>query len=82
MLRFGHVIVRRLQEAENDIFHILADIASLGQCRRIGNRKRNVENRARGPAISVLPEPVGPMSMTFDLLYSTSDCLASERIRL
>ena len=39
-----HVIVRRLQQTQQDIFHIVADIAGLGQRGGIRNGKRDLQN--------------------------------------
>src|SRR3546814_1134468 len=38
------VVIRRLEQLEDDILDILADIARLGQRRRIGHRERHVED--------------------------------------
>jgi len=43
-LRPLHVEVRRLQQPQHDILHVFADIARLGERRRIGNRKGHVEH--------------------------------------
>jgi hypothetical protein len=36
-------VVRRLQQLEDDVLDVLADIASFGERRRIGDGERNVE---------------------------------------
>ena len=38
------VVVGRLEQLEDDVFHILTDIPRLGQRGRVGHRERNVEN--------------------------------------
>src|SRR3546814_19171504 len=38
------VVIRRLEQLEDDILDILADIARLGQRRRTGHRERHVED--------------------------------------
>ena len=38
------VVVRGLDQAEQDVFHVLADIAGLRQRRGVGNRKRDVQD--------------------------------------
>ena len=43
-LRALDVVVGVLQKLDDDVFDVLADVASLGQGRGIGNRERNVEN--------------------------------------
>ena len=43
-LRPLHVVIGVLQKTQDDVFHVLADIAGLGQRRRIGDAKRNIEN--------------------------------------
>src|SRR3546814_17371681 len=40
------VVIRRLEQLEDDILDILADIARLGQRRRIGHRERHVTDRS------------------------------------
>ena len=43
-----HVVVGGLDELEEDVLDILADIARLGERRCIGNRERNVEHAGKG----------------------------------
>jgi len=43
-LRLLDVIFGGLQQLQNDVFDVLADIAGFGQCRRIRDSERNVEN--------------------------------------
>ena len=39
-----HVVVRRLEQAQDDIFHVLADVAGLGERGRVGDAEGDVEN--------------------------------------
>ncbi len=39
-----HVVIGVLQKTENDVFHVLADIAGLGQRRGVGDAERDVED--------------------------------------
>ena len=39
-----HIVIRRLDQSQQDVLHILADIAGLGQGGRVRDRKRNVQN--------------------------------------
>jgi hypothetical protein len=59
-LRALDIVVGRLQQLEDDVLDVLADIAGFGERRRI---------RDGG---SVLPEPVGPIRRIFDFASSTS----------
>ena len=43
-LRALHVVIGILQQAQNDVLHVLADVTGLGQRRRVGNGKRHVQN--------------------------------------
>src|ERR1700740_2321668 len=43
-LRALDIVVGRLQQLENNVLDVLADIAGFGERRRIRNGKRNVEN--------------------------------------
>ncbi len=56
-----------LQQLQDNVFDVLADVARLGQGSCINNRKGDVRMRASVCAKSVLPVPVGPISMMFDL---------------
>ena len=38
-----NIIIRRLNKAEKNVFHILADIARFGKGGSVGNRNRNIE---------------------------------------
>jgi hypothetical protein len=43
-LRPLHVVIGVLQEPEDDVLHVLADVAGLGQSGGIRDAERNVEN--------------------------------------
>mmetsp|Transcript_1279 Transcript_1279/g.2539 ORF Transcript_1279/g.2539 Transcript_1279/m.2539 type:complete len:328 (+) Transcript_1279:930-1913(+) len=43
-LRAFDVVFGGLQQLENDVLHILADVTGFGQCRRIGHRERHIED--------------------------------------
>ena len=43
-----HIVVRRLQETEDDVFDVLADVARFRERGRIGNGKRHVEYPREG----------------------------------
>ena len=45
---FFDVKVSSLNEFEQDVFNVFADISSLGQCGGVGNRKRNVQQAGKG----------------------------------
>ena len=47
-LRPTHISIRRLQQFEDDVLNVLADIAGLGQRRRIHDRERNVQHARQG----------------------------------
>ncbi len=72
-----HVVVGALQKAENDVLHIFADVAGLGDGRGVRNAKGTSRMRARVRASSVLPDPVGPISRT--LLFSISTSASGPR---
>ena len=65
------IVVRRLQQLENNVLDVLADIASFGKRRRVGDGERNVEN-APELRCNISPEPVGPIKRIFDFASSTS----------
>jgi hypothetical protein len=71
-LRALDVVVCRLQQLENNVFDVLADITGFGERRRIRNVKGTSRMRASVCASSVLPEPVGPIRRIFDFASSTS----------
>ena len=54
----------RLQELGQDVFGLLADVATLHQCRRGDVHERDPEEPPRALIKSVLPTPVGPISST------------------
>ena len=39
-----HVVIRVLEQAQDDVFHVLADVAGLGQRRGVGDAEGHVEN--------------------------------------
>ena len=39
-----HVVVRILQQTQDDVLHVFADIAGFGQRGRVGDAKWNIEN--------------------------------------
>ena len=47
-LRTLHIVIRILQEAQNDILDIFTDVSGFGQRGRIGNTKRHIENPGQG----------------------------------
>jgi hypothetical protein len=55
-----HVEVGGLDELEQDVLDVLADVAGLGERRRVRDGERDVEDLGERLASSVLPEPVGP----------------------
>ena len=72
-LRQLNVEVCRLQQAQENVLDILADIACFGERGRIGDGERNVQDLASVCAKSVLPQPVGPMSRILLFCSSTSE---------
>ena len=68
------VVVTRLQQLEDDVLDVLADVASFGERRRIGDGEGTSRTRASVCANNVLPEPVGPIKRIFDFASSTSLC--------
>src|SRR6516225_9361859 len=47
-LRVLDVVVGRLQQLEDDVLHILADIARFGERRGVGHGERHVEHAGEG----------------------------------
>ena len=43
-----HVAVGRLDQAEQDVFNVLADVARLGERGGVGYRERNVQRLCQG----------------------------------
>ena len=43
-LRALDVVIRVLQQAQNDVLHVLAHVAGLGQRRGVGDGKRHIQN--------------------------------------
>ena len=44
-----HVVIRVLQQPQNDVLHVLAHIAGFGERGRIGHGKRHVQNPGQRP---------------------------------
>ena len=67
------VEVGRVQQFEQQVFDVFADVAGFGQAwwHRRWRTARSASWPACGPA-SVLPEPVGPISRMLDFSISTS----------
>ena len=66
------VVVGGLDQLEQDVLDVLADIARLGERRRIGDGERDVQHPGERLGEQVLPQPVGPSSKMFDFASSTS----------
>ncbi len=47
-LRAFHIVIRILQESQNDVFDVFANVARFGQRRRISDAKWDVENPRQG----------------------------------
>jgi len=61
-----HVAFRSLQQLQDDVLDVFPDVACFGQRGRIlQSRRAHPSMRARVCASSVLPVPVGPISMMF-----------------
>jgi hypothetical protein len=72
LLALLDVAARRLQQLEDDVLDVLADVAGFGERRGIDNREGDREELGEGLASSVLPVPVGPMSRMLLLVSSMS----------
>ena len=78
-----HVVVRRLEQAQDDVLHVLAHVARLGEGGGVGDGERAPGAcLARVWARRVLPEPVGPISRMFAFCSSTSPASAPASMRL
>ncbi len=56
------VVIGRLEEAQDNVFHVFADITGLGERGGIGDTKGHIDDPGQGCGASrVLPLPVGPM---------------------
>src|SRR5690625_1268220 len=40
---FGYIVIRRLNKLQQDVLHILADVASLGKRGRVSDNERHIE---------------------------------------
>src|SRR6185437_2655234 len=47
-LAFGDIEVTGLEQADEDVLHVFADVAGFGERGRVGDRERNVENAGQG----------------------------------
>src|SRR4029077_5275436 len=47
-LRSFHIVIRILQQSQNNVFHVFANISGFGQRRRVGYAKRYIENPREG----------------------------------
>src|SRR5690606_19341966 len=47
-LAFGNVVIGRLEQAYQDVLHVLAHVTRLGQRRGVGDRERDLENASQG----------------------------------
>lgn len=70
------VEVRSLDELEQDILDVLADVAGFGQRSGVGDGEGDVEPLGQRLSEVGLSEPVGPTSRMFDFAISTSESLA------
>ena len=75
------IIVCCLNEAEQNVFYVLADITCLGERRCVCNCKRNVDQFGQCLCRYVFPEPVGP-SIRMLLFCSSMSEDAPESTRL
>jgi hypothetical protein len=71
-LALGDVEVARLQQPDEDVLHVLAHVARLGERRRVGDRERHVEDARQRLRQQRLAHARGPTSRMFDLSSSTS----------
>ena len=72
-LRALDVVVGGLQQLDDDVLDVLADVAGLGQGGGVGDGERHVEDAWRGSGrAGSCREPVGPSSRMFDFWSSTS----------
>ena len=76
------VEVRGLDEAEQDVLDVLADVPGLGQAVASAMQNGTSRTRARVWARSVLPDPVGPTSRTLLFPSSTSSTAEPALTRL
>ena len=71
-LRRLNVVIGILNQAQQDVLHILADIACLGKVVASAMAKGTFRILARDCARNVLPQPVGPTMTILDFCSSTS----------
>jgi len=70
------IVVGRLQQLEDDVLDVLADIAGFGEAVVASAMVKGTSRmRARVCASSVLPDPVGPISRMFDFASFDVVCL-------
>ena len=75
-LRAGDVELRRLDQVQQDVFDVLADVAGLGEGGGVGDREGNVEDAGEsGGEQRLAGTPVGPTSRM--LLFSSSTPLVA-----
>src|SRR5579884_1904545 len=77
-----NVEVGRLDQAEQDVLDVLADVAGLGESRRVGEQNGTSRILASVWASSVLPQPVGPTSRMLLFCSSTSSTCMPALTRL
>jgi len=80
--RFVDIIVGSLDQAQENVFDVFADIAGFGQVVASEIAKGTSRKRASVWARSVLPLPVGPSMMILDFWSSTSSSVDSYWILL
>ena len=62
------VVVRRLDEVQEDVLHVLTDVAGLGQRRGVGDGERHVEDARQRPGKKGLAGAGGPDEQDVRLL--------------
>ena len=71
-LRLLDIVVGRLQELEDDVLDVLADIAGFGEGRRVGHRERHIEDAGQRLGEQRLAGAGRADSRMLDLASSTS----------
>ena len=74
-----HVVIRVLEQAQDDVLHVLADVTGLGQRGGVGDAKGHVEDLGQRAGQERFAEPVGPMSRMLLFSISTSAMWSSGR---